>query len=296
MDCRRPVALTLSLLAGMAGCSQHAANVPSASTPVAVKNGPKTDTFDPEALKRQPKPETFVAFGDFSAHEAEASTVPVEKEQLQDRARRAYQDALKADPNCIAAQKALARLYVMSNDYSQAKETYDAALKQAPGDASLWFAAGMTYARTKEWGLAVEHLAKASELDPENRSYHRYLGFMLARAGRIDESLAAFGRYEGEAKAHYYLAEMLEHLGQVDPCKTQLQLALAKDPQLSEATQMLVRLSGGPAAPAPAGLQTVDYKEEVSQIDASPASRIPPPPPPLRSTGQWSDATTGSNK
>jgi tetratricopeptide (TPR) repeat protein len=143
----------------------------------------------------------------------------------------------------------------------------------------------MTYGRTKEWALSVEHLAKATELDPENRPYHRYLGFALARAGRNDEAVAAFTRYEGEAKAHYYLAEMLEHLGQVEECKMQLVLALAKDPQLGDATRMMVRLNNpvpttgaSAVAPAQSGIQTVGFTAPVERIQPT----LPPPPPPMR--------------
>jgi tetratricopeptide (TPR) repeat protein len=295
MDCRRPLSLALTLLVGSAGCTHNAGTVPAAQTPTAVTANAKSDGLDPEALKRQPKPETFVAFGDFSAREADAAKTPAEQEQLRDRARHAYQEALKIDPANVPAYKSLGSLYACSNDCGRAKETYEAALKLAPEDASLWFTLGMTYARTKEWGAAVEHLTKAIELDPENRSYRRHLGFALARAGRHDESLAVFERYEGEAKAHFYLAQMLEHMGQVETCKTHLQLALAKDPQLTDAAQMLVRLSGV-ASPGPAStaqIQNVSYTEEIRPANEPATPRIPPPPPPLPPPGQSSDLPAG---
>jgi tetratricopeptide (TPR) repeat protein len=293
MDCRKPLAFTLFLLLSSAGCTHHAATVPSAATPATVNAAPRSDNLDPDALKRQPKPETFVAFGDFSAREAAAATTPAEQEQYRDRARRAYQEALKADPNNVPALKALAALYATTNDYVPAKESYEAALKLAPRDATLWFALGMTYGRTKDWNLSVDHLARAVELDPENRSYHRYLGFALARAGRNEESLAAFARYEGEAKAHYYLAEMLEHLGQTDLCKTHLTLALAQDPHLTDATQMMVRLTGAPGTTATSAIQTVGYTQEATPTNEPTPVRMPPPPPPM---GASSDSTPVEGK
>jgi tetratricopeptide (TPR) repeat protein len=303
MDCRRPFSIALALLAGSAGCSHHAASVPTAAAPAtatppaAVTAAAKPENLDPEAMKRQPKPETFVAFGDFSAREAEGAKTSSEQEQLRDRARKAYQEALKIDPTNVPAHKSLASLYASSNDCGRAKEICEAGLKLAPDDASLWFVLGMTYARTKDWQLAIEHITRATELDPENRSYRRHLGYTLARAGRYDESLVVFSRYEGEAKAHYYLAQMLDHLGQPDASKMHLQLALAKDPQLTDAAQMLVRITGAvPAVPAAAAapIQNVSYTEAVSAAEApaapapapAPAApaprRFPPPPPPLR--------------
>lgn len=311
MDCRRPVALALSLLAGTAGCSHQAASVPQAAAkPTPVAAAPKPETYDPEAMKRAPKPETFVAYGDYAAREAAGAQTPAEQEQVRERARKAYQEALKLDPNNVPALRSLARLYASSGDYARAKETSEAALAQAPNDAALWFDLGMTYARTKDWAAAIAHMAHAIELDPENRSYHRYLGYTYARAGRNDDSLAEFTRYEGEAKAHYCLAQMLEHLGQFDACKMHLQVALAKDPGLTPATDMLVRLSGAkPAATvaaAPAGgaaIQTVGYTEPVLPVAAptagtaaSPAAAAPrllPAPPPMN---PWTDIPTGSGK
>jgi tetratricopeptide (TPR) repeat protein len=250
--------------------------VPSTTTTVAGSRNP--DTLDPDALKRPPKPETFVAFGDFSAREADSTASPAEQEQLRARARHAYQEALKADPNNIAAQKALARLYAVSNEFDRANETYASALKIAPDDASVWFGAGMTFARNKEWDPAIEHLTRATELDPENRSYCRYLGFTLARAGRYDESLAVFSRYEGEAKANFYLAQMLEHMDQIDQCKQRLQIAISKDPQLADAARMLVRLN----SPAPAAANPAAGLPEIQQASyAEPASSMIPAPPPL---------------
>jgi tetratricopeptide (TPR) repeat protein len=286
MDCRRLAALAFSLLSFAAGCAHNSTAVSSATpNPAAVTIAAKQDTLDPEALKRQPKPETFVAFGDYNAREADATPVPLQQEQLRDRARKSYQEALKIDPNNVPALKSLASLYASTNDYERAKQTYDAAIKLAANDATLWYGLGMTCARTRDWPAAVEHLTKATELDPENRSYQRYLGFTLARAGRNEEALTVFGRYEGEAKAHYYLAEMLEHLGQVDACKMQLQLALAQDPKLGNAAQMLIRLNGADpsgvtAAPTATStsVQAVGYSEPARENED--ASRVFMPPPP----------------
>jgi tetratricopeptide (TPR) repeat protein len=303
MECRRALALTAWFFGLAAGCSHQTGSVPSTSPPTSVTAAPKADTFDPDAIKRPPKPETFVAFGDFSAREANASQVPAEQEQLRDRARKAYQEALKTDPNNVAAHKSLATLYAATGDYERARQTFEEGLRLAPADATLWFGIGMVYARTKDWASAVDALARATEMDPENRSYYRYLGFALARAGRNQEALAAFTRYEGAAKAHYLLAEMLEHLGQKDACKTHLQLALAADPRLTSAAEMLVRLSdvnqgrATPVAPRNAPeVQTVSYTEKTPAREA-PVAYIPPPPPLPRfgsaetpsASGKWSE-------
>lgn len=89
------------------------------------------------------------------------------------------------------------------------------------------------------------------ELDPENPRCVNHYGFCLARVGRFEESLAVFRTEGNEAKAHYQLARMLNHLGKVDLCKQHLEAALRIEPRFTEAELMLVQLerleNGAPA-------------------------------------------------
>ena len=83
MECRRPLALTVWLLGLAVGCSHQTGSLPATPTAAATASAiPKAEAFDAEAIKRPPKAETFVAFGDFSAREAEAAQMPAEKEQI----------------------------------------------------------------------------------------------------------------------------------------------------------------------------------------------------------------------
>jgi tetratricopeptide (TPR) repeat protein len=256
MDCRKSCWLGMALMTGVFGCVTRSSmsNLPSttsitpdssAYTPVALEV-----TQEKDLPKRQPKPSTFVALGNFQEREAVGSErTPQDREQLLDRARRSYQQALEIDPNNVAALKALAQLYVTTKDHDRAIGTYQSALKAAPKDASIWFDLGMYQMQCKEWASAVEDMRQAVALDPENRHYTKTLGFCLARAGRFDESLICLQQAVGPAEAHYDVARMQLHLQQGEAARQHLYLALQADPQHKEARMLLAQLEAPPVPP-----------------------------------------------
>ncbi len=254
----------LSLALGLAclgvGCT-HVSGIP-VTEPIDPKLVHKAD--DENLPPRDPKPVTCVGWADFTMKTTEDPRCgEADRERICDLARRAYQQALRLDPDYLPAYEGLARLYITIKDYPRAVETYQKAIKKHDQESRLWFELGMCYARQKQWDLAIDNLRNASRLDPENRQYANTLGFCLARAGRYDESLACFRQAVGEAMAHYNLARMLEHLQQPERSREELQLALQVQPDLEPARQMLADLQPPPAQapsrPAVAlGFETID--------------------------------------
>jgi tetratricopeptide (TPR) repeat protein len=201
--------------------------------------------------KRQARPSTYVAFGELHEKAAtEPGRSPAEQEELRNKARLAYQQALKINPKDQPALRALARLYIDEGDYEHALATYNQALQAYAKDAVLRYELGMFQARRKNWDLALQNLQQAVQLDPENRRYRHDYGLCLARAQRYDESFAVLVKLEGPANARYDLARMMHHLEQDEASKEQLRLALAQDRQLIEAQQLLDELEA--ASPNPA--------------------------------------------
>jgi tetratricopeptide (TPR) repeat protein len=292
MDCRR--ILALALLGGVGGCTtHHATSVPA--PPVIQSEPPPLAKKAPDGgAKRTPRPETCLAAGQFFAQQAEAEDKgTVIQEQLHEKARKAYQQALEIDPKYLPAHRALAQLYTVMEDHEHAVAAYQRALQAAPNEASLYYELGMCYARKKEWAPALDNLQKAVDRDPENRPYVNTLGHALARAGRYQESLAAFSRVHSPAMAHYQLARMLYHLQQPILGRRQLQLALNADPTLEPARKLLAE-ADGVAEPA---VRQVGYQEAPpqasemspfqgrpmavqvrSELDPAVARRLPPPP------------------
>ncbi len=249
MDGRIALVLALPLTLLACGCvsgpplhnnpAQAAVKPPEPPPPQVVLEKPK------DGPKRQPKPGTVVALAEFREREAEKVEDPGQKMRLRDLARQHYQDALKIDPNYRDAQAGLARVYASLGDFDHAFETYRKALAKAAKDHGMWYDMGMCHNRRKDWNEACKCFQMALELDPENRQYMQTLGFTMARAGQIDQSVAILSRAMGSALAHYNAARMLKHLGQPDVCRQHLQLALQVNPNLDQAREMLASLDSG---------------------------------------------------
>jgi tetratricopeptide (TPR) repeat protein len=260
MDCHKLLSWGLAAALGAAGC-QHAKGpgggppppsyAPTSTTNLRVTADGTPIRPEPELPKRQPKPETCVAYATFRSQEAQAPSCPAQdRQQFRDQARLAYQQAIQIDPKHVPAYLGLARLYVESEDTAHAVETYQKGIKAVPKEAALWYELGMCQGRRKEWGPALESLNKAAELQPDNHQFANALGYGLARAGRYDEALGCFQRVNGEGRAHYKLARMLQHMGQNDLARRQLELALEKDPRLAEAQGLLKEMDGQGVKPA----------------------------------------------
>lgn len=253
-----PVRACLLLWIGLIGISA----LGCVSVPGSSPGGKSDPAVQATAGKRKPKPSTLVAYGE--VHERAATDPgrsPAEQEELRNRARTAYQQALQLNPKDRPALMALARLYTSEEDYDRAVATYNRAIRDYPKDAALRYELGMCHARRKNWDVALQSLQMAVRLDPENRRFVHGYGLCLARAQRYEESFAVLAKLEGHAQAHYDLARMMHHLDQDELSKEQLRLALAQNPELIAAEQFLAELERGtnPAYPTvPAGANSPD--------------------------------------
>src|SRR5947209_9246832 len=101
MDCRRSLALSLSLAAGLLGCS-HSSSVPlqpnTAAAPTTPPPGAKI-VKETDLPKHAPHATTCVKFGAVYEHQAEQPGVaPAEQRSNYELALKAYQQALTIDP------------------------------------------------------------------------------------------------------------------------------------------------------------------------------------------------------
>jgi tetratricopeptide (TPR) repeat protein len=319
MDCRKTLGLGLCLLLGAAGCSHNVAVAPS-MPPAQANNSPAPATVEmlpPGAVvrkaadqpQRTPKASTCVAYGDWASSEANAADVSdTLRQEKREKARKAYQQALAIDPQYLPAYESLASLYGNLKDHTHAVATYRKAAEMFPKEPRVYYELAKCYGANKEWEPAIEALARAVQLDPENRQYVDTLGWMQARVGRYDESLATFRKVHDEAEAHYRLALMLEHLKQPELCRQQLQAALIKDPHQERARALLAKLDETPAGPvqrtsypettkaeadvgslpAVAPIQRAAYSESAKAelTDATPTPEPQPKAPPLARRGR----------
>ena len=201
MDCRKPVFWSLALLGGLAGCTTTGTNTPATPTPAAptiVNPTPQQlSQIDPSLIKKEsdqpkkaPTAKMCVLWANFAAEEARGmDSSSVEANDARDRARKAYQQAIKIDPNYLDAYLGLAKLYLVLDDDEHAIATLTTASKVHPDSGGVWFLLGMVYSKRKTWEPALAYLNRAAQLEPENRTYVDTLGTALAHSGKPEEAL-----------------------------------------------------------------------------------------------------------
>jgi tetratricopeptide (TPR) repeat protein len=236
MDCRISALVASGLMIFGAGC------VTTQSPPSSPSSDPPPNASVQKAAdgpKRPPLPVTVVSLGLLKEREADKCQDASTKMKLYDEARQYYQQALKLDAKCRDATQGLARVYSRMDDYAHALDVYQKALDKDSKDHGLWFDLGMCYSRKKQFAQAVPCFRKALDLAPENRQYMKTLGFTLAYAGQTDQGLAMLTSAMGAGLAHYNLARVLEHQGNLEQSRQHLQLALQFNPTLEQAREML---------------------------------------------------------
>lgn len=244
-----------SLFVASAGCKtgdKYPNNLlPQGGSPsaVAVPNSKLPAPTTPETVASAPRkkgplsPEFEVAMAETRLQVAMTDPPPPNRDEILDSVRSCYQRALKQNPKHKDALLGIARMYAKLGDKERAVEGYDKYLKNYPKDAEVVHELAMKRASWKDWAGAIAMCEYALKLDPENRSYRKTLGFCQARAGQWDAALATLVKVMPEAQARHNLAGMLDHLGQADASRQQLQFALQADPGYAPAKEFLSELT-----------------------------------------------------
>jgi Tfp pilus assembly protein PilF len=157
-----------------------------------------------------------------------------------------YEKALKASPNDLNALVGLARLHDRQGQSVKAVQFYERAVKSHGKDALVYNDLGLYYARQKQLDKSIQYLAKAVDLQPDNARYRNNLATVLVESGRTGEALAQLSRANSEAVAHYNVGFLLHKRGQQNEAVQHLQQAIALDPDLTPAREMLAQWSMGP--------------------------------------------------
>jgi Tfp pilus assembly protein PilF len=250
MDCLRSPCAAVVCLALAAGCDMKSFPLwPSSSGPVAGKLPdnlpPRPEDLEAEQGPKELKPATLVAYANLKQKcAADPDQTEADRERLREAARGAYLRALDLDSKFIPAHLGLAGWYDEVGNHDKALATYQQALKIAPKDKVVWYQLGMCHARHKDWEPAIDSLRKAHDIDPDNRQCCKTLGLCLARAGRIDESVACLEQVVNKAEAQCQVARMLH-----------LQLALQLNPQLPSARELRDELDGHAPVSAATGTE-----------------------------------------
>jgi tetratricopeptide (TPR) repeat protein len=194
----------------------------------AAKPKPESDATRLDAPSRKVGPEVYVAAARL-----------LENQDKFGEAQQQYEKALKASPNDLNTLVGLARLHDRQGESAKALGFYQRAVKAHGNNALVHNDLGLCYARQKQLDKSIQSLGKAVELQPENARYRNNLATVLVEAGYTREALAQLSQAGSEAVAHYNVGYLLHKRGQQGEAVQHLQQAIALDPDLTPAREML---------------------------------------------------------
>lgn len=170
-----------------------------------------------------------------------------------------YEKARQDNPKLTAATHRLALARDELGDHAAALVEYQRALKEKPHDADLLNDYGWSLYCEHSWAEAEKQFRAALKVAPKHEKAWNNLGMVLAQQGKVEESLAAFGKVVPPAAARCNLAYILLTQGKRDEARAQYHKALETDPSCVMAQAVLARLdkpgpkptAGEGVAPAP---------------------------------------------
>jgi len=186
---------------------------------------------DPTRLSSKPKemtPELYI-------HAAKL----LERQGRGPDAERQYEKALQIDPASLKAIVGLARLYHRSQRVDDAERAYEDAVRRHPTASVVYNDYGLFKAHRRQVGEAAKLLHQAVRLSPESKLYRNNLATVLIEAGRSEEAYAQMRNVHGEAVAHYNVGYLLHQGGHTRAAQVHFRRALAANPNLTAARQML---------------------------------------------------------
>ncbi len=124
-----------------------------------------------------------------------------------------YLDALAINPVLPIARHNMGVAFLKMNRLAEADAAFVAALSVDPENVRAVFARGQSAARNGDRVAAAELYGRATELQPDEPTFHHAHAQMLRRMGDADGADAALGRYRS-TKAAQYRAESREFMAQ----------------------------------------------------------------------------------
>jgi tetratricopeptide (TPR) repeat protein len=158
-----------------------------------------------------------------------------------------YDRALAIDPTFSDARLALSATLVRTGRVPEAIEQVNVVLAQEPENAKAHFGlATALLVAGNEQARAIEHLRRATEIDPEYGEAQNNLGVALMRQGDDAEAIEPLSRAveidPGDAGAHLNLAEVLLRTGRREEAIVHLERTLELAPDNVLVRQYLERV------------------------------------------------------
>jgi len=152
-------------------------------------------------------------------------------------------ESLEVFPTYFAALDRLAREYVTIKEYRAAFVLFTAALNVNPKSYSSWFGLGVCQFRMNLFADSLASLRRATDLQPDAVSGLLWLGIALHSNGRLGDSLDTLKKADrlGEGKVsdvNFQMARVLKDQGKYAEAASQLELVLAKDPNVENSEEL----------------------------------------------------------
>lgn len=136
-----------------------------------------------------------------------------------DKAKAAYEEALRLQPYFVPAYINFANFYQKSGNEEAAYEILKKGLEELPEDASIHHALGLWYVRHKDTSNALSYLKQSAALDSDNSRYQYVYAIALADTdlkGAIKVLEASLQKHTGDIPTLYALSSYYEMLAEKD--------------------------------------------------------------------------------
>ena len=173
----------------------------------------------------------------------------LEKQGNLGAALQAYQHALQRDPNNWQGLVSLARAQHRAGQLDAAIQTYEQVLAIYPGEPLALNDLGLCLARKGDLTAAMTMLGTAVKSAPNSKRYRNNLATVLIEANQVADAQAILQEIHGEAIGAFNLGYLLSQRGRHTEAAEYLRNAIALDPSLGPARQLLAQIA--PSTPAP---------------------------------------------
>ncbi len=165
--------------------------------------------------------------------------------------------ANRIHPKNEKAQNLLGLAYFKLGVFDRAAEIYEALVVENPSDPTLRVNLGLVYLKTNALDRSIGEFQTATDLQPDHKKAHNYLGLALAQAGDYSR-----------ARQHFVLAGS-------DAMAEKMARAIANGAPSAPVTVSLSPPPSVPPAPAKAEFQQPPSNDD-GQIDVMSEEEMPP--------------------
>jgi tetratricopeptide (TPR) repeat protein len=164
------------------------------------------------------------------------------------QARQHYQRALAQWPGNVALLRQAARMEDRQSQYAVAESLYRQAVASDPRHAGAHNDLGLCLARQGKLDVAMQEIEQAIQLQPHEARYRNNAAIVLVEMRQDQQALAHLAAVHGSAEANYNLGQLLVQRGRADEAAPYFVAAIEQRPDMQAAHDALAELQGVAAA------------------------------------------------